>query len=121
MTVTKTIERFAYAFQVSVKHPTGVKVVEATRDTKQLKIDDEDRPINHHEAGKRTHETWTIDFLLSPHVVQHIAILHPFRNHAKLKQLRCNALDGQNIFVPYSRTDGDLFAVLLGRDSCEKH
>ena len=52
--VTKLVERLAYAFQVSVNHPIGVKIVEATCDAKELSIGDKDRAMPHRKAGELT-------------------------------------------------------------------
>ena len=68
----------------------------------------------HHKGN--THETAAIDLSPSLRVIQHISIIHPLGNHAELKQLRCNTLDAQNIFVSYSSADGDRFAVFLGTE-----
>jgi len=62
---------------------------------------------------RRTHETLAIDLPLSPHVVQHIAVIHPSGDHTKLKQLRRDTLNTQNILVSYSLTDDDLLAIFL--------
>ena len=90
-------------------------MVEATRDANQLNIGDERerRSKHHHKAD--THETTAIDLRLSPHVVQHIAIIHPPGNNAEIEQ-RCITLDVQNVFVSYSPADGDLFAISLGTE-----
>ena len=112
----KAAERFAYPFQVSVDQLIGVEMVEATRDANQLRqVGYENRSEHHRKAD--THETAAIDLPPSPpHVVQHIAIIHPLGNHAELEQLRCKTFDVQNVFVYYSLADGDLFAVFLGME-----
>jgi hypothetical protein len=69
----------------------------------------------HHRIAD-THETAAVDFVPSPHVVKHVAIIHPLGNNAEIKQLRRITLDVQNVFVYYSPADGGLFAVFLGTE-----
>jgi len=107
---------FAYAFQVSVDQFIGVEMVEATRDTNQLNTGDERERRSKHHRKADTHETTAIDLRPSPHVVQHIAIIHPPGNNAEIEQLRCITLDVQNVFMSYSPADGDLFAIFLGTE-----
>ena len=115
VTVMKAAECFAYPFQVSVDQLIGVEMVEAARDANQLSIGYENRSKHHRNAD--THKTAAIDLPPGPpHVVQHVAIIHPLGNHAELKQPWCNTFDAQNVFVSYSLADGDLFAVSLGME-----
>jgi len=63
----------------------------------------------------QTHKTHAIDLLVGPHILQHIPVIHPLGDNAQLKQPWRNTLDAQEIFVLYSPTDDDLFAITLGK------
>ena len=105
------VESSAHAFQVSVDHLVRVEIVEAPRDAEQLSFVGEHGSMR---QSRRTHEFPPIDILGFLQVSCHVALGHPLGNHAELEQLRRRALDTQNINVPHSPADDNLFAVFLG-------
>ena len=52
--VMKIIRPFAHAFQVSVDHLIGMKMLKATHNANQLSVGNENHSADHRRAGKLT-------------------------------------------------------------------
>ena len=102
-------DKLPHTFQISMDYSVVMEICKTAGDSNQLGSNEHRSWMSIHGAD----QFQSIDFRVFPHILQYISTFHPLKHHAKLKQFRCYAFNGQDVRVVNPFRNYDFLEVFL--------